>query len=70
MPTIKIHPSITVDRVTQAVENQQISLDDPGFCLACGADADGCEPDGEGLICNECKQPQVYGAEQVLLLLM
>ena len=31
-----IHPSITAERVAQAVERELITLDNPGFCLACG----------------------------------
>ena len=39
-----IHPSITVERVCEAVERHGTSLDDPGFCTACGAEAQGVEP--------------------------
>jgi hypothetical protein len=40
-----IHKSITRVRVTEAVERAMSSLDNPGFCVACGAEAEGCEPD-------------------------
>jgi hypothetical protein len=39
-----------------------------GFCLACGESADGIEPDGERLDCENCGAPKVYGLEQLLLL--
>ena len=42
-----IHPSLTAERVAEAVERELTTLDNPGFCLACGAEADGCEPDAE-----------------------
>jgi hypothetical protein len=42
--SITIHPSITAERVLAAVESQFNSLDDPGFCIACGTDQEGCEP--------------------------
>jgi len=61
------HPSITNNRVTEAVSNSMFGLENPGFCLACGADHDGCEPDAEGYECYECGKHEVMGAEQVLL---
>ena len=42
---MKIHKSITTDRITDAIERSYSSLDNPGFCVACGEDAEGCEPD-------------------------
>lgn len=63
-----IHKSITEDRVCSAVENSFTSLDNPGFCLACGADADGVEPDAENYDCDECGESMVFGAEQVLIM--
>ena len=69
MPKLKIHPSITLDRVTEVVESGMTSLENPGFCLACGADADGCEPDARGYECDECGAHKVYGAEEVLMMI-
>jgi predicted amidophosphoribosyltransferase len=66
---MKIHPSITAARVLEAVESEMTSLDNPGFCLACGADADGCEPDARNYECEECGKKAVYGAEECLLML-
>lgn len=63
---IKVHKSITPDRIVRAVKDSWSSLDNPGFCIACGADADGCEPDAENYICAECDKAQVYGAERLL----
>ena len=40
-----IHQDVTLDRVTAAVERAHGSLDNPGFCVRCGAEADGVEPD-------------------------
>ena len=63
-----IHPSITAERVTQAVERRLTSLDDPGFCLACGAEvAEGCEPDAQQYECESCGASTVYGAEEILI---
>jgi hypothetical protein len=62
-----IHSSITAERVTEAVEREIIGLDNPGFCLACGAEAEGCEPDAEQYACESCGAPAVYGAAEILI---
>jgi hypothetical protein len=64
-----MHPSITDERVIEAVERSHTSLDNPGFCLACGADAYECEPDAECYKCEECGEHKVYGAEQILMMI-
>jgi hypothetical protein len=43
------------------------TLDDPGFCIACGADAGGCEPDARCYECESCGEKQVYGLQELLL---
>lgn len=63
----KLHPSITSERVCEAVERGLFGLDNPGFCTACGAEADGCEPDARGYECESCGAKKVYGAEELLL---
>lgn len=62
------HISITLDRVIAAVEESTFGLANAGFCLSCGEDADGCEPDAERYLCDACGERQVYGASEVLLL--
>jgi hypothetical protein len=64
-----IHSSITTERVCEAVERYNTTLDNPGFCLACGADADGVEPDARQYECEICGEEQVYGAEEVLMMI-
>ena len=49
-----VHPSITPERIIDAVERCMTTLDDPGFCLHCGTDADGCEPDARHYKCDSC----------------
>lgn len=63
----KIHPTITESRVLDACDRASRTLDNPGFCLSCGEDAEGCEPDAERYECECCGKRMVYGAEQVLL---
>lgn len=66
---MKIHESITEARVLEACERASKTTDNPGFCVRCGADAEGVEPDAERYMCEECDRPGVYGAEQLLLLI-
>jgi hypothetical protein len=67
MNKAKIHKSITLDRVTDLVERAQSSTENPGLCLACGAEADGCEPDACEYECEGCGEAQVYAAEELLM---
>jgi hypothetical protein len=43
------------------------SLDNPGFCLICGEDAEGVEPDACNYTCESCGAEQVFGAQELLL---
>jgi len=63
------HPSITTERMCDALERENITLDNPGFCLICGEEADGCEPDARNYTCEACGAEQVFGAAEVLLFL-
>ena len=42
------------------------TLDNPGFCVACGEEADGCEPDARRYKCECCGERAVSGAEELL----
>jgi hypothetical protein len=66
---MKIHPSITLDRVMEAVESEMFGLENPGFCIACGKEAMGCEPDAREYECESCGEHQVYGAQELLLMM-
>ena len=65
-----MHASITEDRVMEAVESQTTGLDNPGFCHACGQDADGCEPDARNYECEVCEEAQVFGAAETLMMMV
>ena len=69
MKRSKWHESITDERVTEVVERYHDYLDNPGICLACGEEADDCEPDAQRYECKCCGERQVYGAEELLLML-
>lgn len=67
---IAVHPSITSERICEAVERHNTSLDNPGVCISCGHDQEGCEPDMERGECESCGAPCVYGAEQLLIMIV
>lgn len=39
-----------------------------GFCLACGTEQDGVEPDARKYKCDACGAHKVYGAEEIALM--
>lgn len=65
-----IHPSITLDVVLAACERRLKTLDDPGFCIACGNEQGGCEPDARNYECEACGSYAVYGCEELLLMML
>jgi hypothetical protein len=49
-------------------EIEEASANMVGFCLACRAERDCCEPDARKYECEECGRKTVYGAEEILLM--
>ena len=45
-----------------------MTLENPGYCLDCGAERDGCEPDARKYPCYACESNSVYGAQELLLM--
>ena len=39
-----------------------------GYCLACGEEQSGCEPDARNYECESCGEHKVFGAEECLLM--
>jgi len=64
-----IHENITIDRIMEAVEDASYSLSNPGFCLSCGEDVEGVEPDAREYECEICGEHQVYGAIELLMMI-
>lgn len=42
--------------------------DSVGFCLTCGENAYGVEPDARGYKCEACLDDKVYGLEELVLM--
>lgn len=66
--TGKLPTNLNLGMIVDAVERQQTTLDNPGFCLHCGMETDNVEPDARGYKCCECGRHEVYGAEELLLM--
>ena len=49
-------------------EYEQLTEGSGGFCLACGAEADGVEPDARYYECEVCEVKAVFGAEELLMM--
>lgn len=59
--------ALTMDIIQEGAERQMFGTDNVGFCVACGEEADGCEPDARGYECDSCGRKLVYGASELLL---
>lgn len=55
---------IDTDQLIEAIEADE----GIGFCLACGDEAYGVEPDARKYECESCGEMRVYGAEEILLM--
>jgi len=60
--------TLSLNEVLTAAQDAMTDLSNPGFCLSCGAQADGVEPDARGYTCEECGEAKVYGAEEIILM--
>ena len=56
--------NLTLETILDAVKEDS----NTGFCIACGADAWGVEPDAREYHCQACGEFKVYGAEELLLM--
>jgi hypothetical protein len=64
---MKMHSKLTTEVIMEAVERHNTSLDNPGFCVKCGNEQEGCEPDARRYECEACGEKAVYGAEELLM---
>jgi hypothetical protein len=66
LPRKEWSKKVTTGKILRAVERD----DSTGFCLACGAEQGGCEPDARGYKCDGCDEMQVYGAEELMFVVI
>ena len=65
--TRKLPRGLSLERICDAIEQARTTLGNPGFCLACGAQVEGVEPDARDYECELCGEDQVYGAEELAI---
>lgn len=65
--SLKLPRGLTLQRICDAIEQGRATLGNPGFCLACGAEVEGVEPDAREYECELCGESQVYGAEELAI---
>jgi hypothetical protein len=66
---MEIHSSLSFDRVFSAAQDSMFGMGTTGFCLACGSDQEGCEPDMKNGKCEACEERKIMGAEDLLIML-
>jgi hypothetical protein len=62
MPAAELKRMFTLEQVVAADDDQA------GFCLACGFEQGGCEPDARRYACESCGEKQVYGASELVFM--
>lgn len=67
LPRARWHPGLTDEIIMEACERRLSTLDNPGFCLSCGNEQDGCEPDACNYECEACGETQVFGCEELMM---
>lgn len=67
---MKIHRKITAEAVIDACERRMNSLDNPGFCISCGNEAEGVDPDARNYECDACGRLTVYGCEELAIMML
>ena len=65
---MKVHKSITFDRIESHVRESMFGLANDGICLDCGNVRGGCEPDARGYPCGACGGERVYGMQEAMMM--
>ena len=55
-------------RVFTLEDVQRANEEMNGFCLACGHEQGGCEPDARRYSCEACGEKQVFGPHEILFM--
>ena len=65
---MKMHESITVERLEVLIIESVPYMDDAGVCVECGAGRHGYSPlAAQGALCEECGAEAVWGASELLI---
>lgn len=61
-------PLIDPERLLEAAQEQMFGTENSGFCIECGEERDGCEPDARNYPCDACGGNSVYGASELIIM--
>jgi hypothetical protein len=62
-----VKKNVDKDALLAAVEESLFGMGNPGFCIECGEEGDGCEPDAREYPCESCGERAKFGAEELLI---
>jgi len=62
---MKLPKGLTLEDIMEIART--VEGETAGFCMECGEQADGVEPDACGYECQSCGSPSVYGAEELVI---
>jgi hypothetical protein len=57
-----VRHTFTLEQIEEADENMS------GFCVSCGEEQGGCEPDARHYTCEVCGEKGVFGAAELVLM--
>ena len=63
----EVHPKITEEAIIEACERRMTTLDNPGFCLHCGIEAEGIDTDARAYKCEACGYDAVFGSDELAM---
>jgi hypothetical protein len=63
---MKLPTNLTRETIIDAAKRGMVTLDSPGFCIVCGHESDGVEPDMRNGPCESCGESAVMGAEELM----
>jgi hypothetical protein len=53
---------------TEEMKDIMFGINSLGWCLTCGEEVDGVEPDARRYLCEACDNKTVYGYEELLIM--
>ena len=63
---IQVHEAITDELLIDACRRAMTTNENPGFCNACGEEAESVEPDAKNFQCEHCEEKAVFGIEELV----
>ncbi len=65
-----LHKRLTEEVIAEAAERTMFGDEMLGLCTSCGEEQNPVEPDAENYHCESCGDARVFGAEQLLFIVV